>query len=96
MFNEELIKEVKSLSEALPSDHRLLKTMGYEEMREYSGGLLTEEAAIARMVKRQWAYARRQRTWFKKEAWWRVYPADAPQLADAVLRDWEGTALGPP
>ncbi len=89
MFNEELIKEVRDLHKRLPAENRLLKTMGYEEAHMYVQGKISEEEAIAQMIKRQWTYARRQRTWFKKENWWRVYPADQPNLARSILADWQ-------
>ena len=90
MFNKELIKEVTGLHQGLPEDNRLLKTMGYEEAHLCSKGQINEEDAIAQMIKRQWTYARRQRTWFRKENWWRVYPAEQPNLAQSILKDWEG------
>ena len=61
--------------------------MGYEEAGLYYAGEMTEEQAVQQIIKRQWAYARRQRTWFKKESWWRIYNAESPHLYEEVLAD---------
>ena len=87
MLNKELIKESLALRTALPKESRLINTMGYEEAFLMHEGQLSRELALRQIVKRQWAYARRQRTWFKKENWWRIYAADAPNLAAQILKD---------
>lgn len=85
MFDDGLVDEAKALRGRLPPDHRLLATMGVEEALQVADGLLPLDAAVALIVKRQRAYARRQRTWFRGEPWWERVDATRPDLADALF-----------
>jgi tRNA A37 N6-isopentenylltransferase MiaA len=63
-------------------------------MGDHLDGLLTLDAAVAAAKAATMAYARRQRTWFRKEAGaWRADFAPEP---GAVVRWWESGAAGPP
>jgi len=75
MIAEGLIDEVKSVLKiiedrgqtnvaSLPS----MQALGYKEMRLYLAGLLSLEDAVRLIKKRTRMYAKRQFTWFKKEA----------------------------
>lgn len=76
MFSDGLIKEAVELRKKLPPEHRLLKTMGYEEALRVADGELSEAQAGELVLIRQRQYAKRQYTWFKKETWWEI--VDAP------------------
>lgn len=70
MFDDGLVDEALALRARLPADHALLRTIGTEEALALADGVLDRAAAIARTALRTRQYARRQRTWFKKEPWW--------------------------
>ena len=73
MFAGGLVDEAARLRARLPADHPLLQTLGTAEALALLDGTLDREGAIARTALRTRQYARRQRTWFKRERWW-----DAP------------------
>jgi tRNA dimethylallyltransferase len=50
-----------------------------------AAGAMSVSEAVARTTVRTRQYARRQRTWFKKEPWWQRLDASAPELVDDVL-----------
>jgi len=75
MFQAGLVEEALALRARLGAGHRLLETMGYQEAIAVADGGVAEEAAIEAIARRQWQYARRQRTWFKKEPWWERFDA---------------------
>ena len=51
------------------------RTIGYAAVAEWIGGEISREDALARILRDTWAYARRQRTWFRHQL-----PADALRL----------------
>jgi tRNA dimethylallyltransferase len=66
MINNGLIEEVKAL---LPyKSLNALQTVGYKEVFSYLDGALTREAAIALIKQNTRQYAKRQLTWFRKDA----------------------------
>ena len=75
MFAHGLVEESAALSTRLPPTHPLLTTMGTAEALQVHRGELDMAPAKAVVVTRTRQYARRQRTWFRKEPWWtRVAP----------------------
>lgn len=81
------LDEVRRLRAALGADARPLQALGYKQLGAHLDGQLTLADAVAAAKSATVGYARRQRTWFRKEAnAWRL-PA-APD-ADAVVRWWE-------
>jgi tRNA dimethylallyltransferase len=87
-----LVDEAVRLRERLGEGHRLLRTMGYEEALLVADNTLSPREATALMAGRQRQYARRQRTWFKKEPWWRAFEASAPGLLPSL----EAALVAPP
>lgn len=85
MFHEGLVDEARALRARLGPDHPLLKTMGYEEALLLADGTLDERAGLERIAIRQRQYAKRQRTWFKKEPWWERLDARDPDLPARAL-----------
>ncbi|MCU0243068.1 MAG: tRNA (adenosine(37)-N6)-dimethylallyltransferase MiaA [Vicinamibacteria bacterium] len=69
MLSQGLIAEVRGLLEggALP-DARPLASIGYKQAMEVIAGRMTESAAEAEIVQATMRYAKRQMTWFRKEA----------------------------
>ncbi len=64
MFEAGLVNEALALKSNPP------ETPGYTEAIGYSKGEITKAEAIERLFRRHRQYAKRQRTWFKKEPWW--------------------------
>jgi tRNA dimethylallyltransferase len=46
--------------------------MGTQEALAVANGTLDVESAIAAVITRTRQYARRQRTWFRREPWWQA------------------------
>jgi tRNA dimethylallyltransferase len=76
MFQGGIVDEALALQAALPADHALLQTMGVQEAIEVGGGRLSVDDAVAAVIIRTRQYARRQRTWFRKEPWWTRWTTD--------------------
>ena len=67
MIEAGLIEEVEGIIEQYGLDLPLLKTLGYAEVQQYLGQEIALEEAIALTVQRTCQFAKRQRTWFRKE-----------------------------
>jgi tRNA dimethylallyltransferase len=78
-----IVDEATALAALLPAEHALLQTIGVAEALAVARGALSVDDAIAQTATRTRQYARRQRTWFKKEPWWTRIDADAD--TDAVV-----------
>ena len=70
MFADGIVDEAKALAATLPADHSLLRTMGLEEALQVESGFYGVDAAKDAIALRTRHFARRQRTWFRKEPWW--------------------------
>lgn len=85
-----IVDEARALAARLPPDHRLLTTLGTAEALAFHRGQTTLEEAVARTTLRTRQYARRQRTWFKKEPWWHrltVPEVPAPGAAQRLVEE---------
>lgn len=86
MFEGGIVDEARALAAHLPAGHHLLATIGTEEALAVAGGALDVEGAIAAVIIRTRQYARRQRTWFRREPWWQP-----PQPERAGVVDGSGS-----
>lgn len=87
MFDDGLVDEVRRLLAAYPTQPTALQAIGYKEVVAYLNGETSLEQAKADVILATQQYARRQRTWFRKEPEARRIPL----LADAAageLRVW--------
>ena len=66
MIKAGLLNEVKSVLKY--KDQNALKTVGYRELFNYLEGKLTFEEAVEKIKVNSRRYAKRQLTWFKKDA----------------------------
>ena len=85
-FDAGLLDEARSLRERFDPSHPAFSAIGYREAWAVLDGRLSREAAIAEDARRNRAFAKRQRTWFRSEpgvAW--LDPGDSRTL-DAALR----------
>lgn len=79
MINEGLVDEVRAL---LSMQHlNALQTVGYSELFDHFNGLTSLEKAVELIKQHTRHYAKRQITWFKKDAAWKwinpAYPLQA-------------------
>jgi len=77
--------------ERLPQARKALKIIGYGEMADALSGRCTTAEAEERVAARTRQYARRQRTWFTKDAGPpAAWPPDATRLCAAAAGWYEG------
>jgi tRNA dimethylallyltransferase len=84
-FDAGLIDEAKELRERFDPGLPAFSAIGYREAWAVLDGLMTREAAIVEDARRNAAFAKRQRTWFKVEpdiAW--LDASDGPPLAESL------------
>ena len=85
MMQEGLLKEVESL---LPyRNHNALQTVGYREIFEQLDGKCSLEEAAEHIKNNTRHYAKRQMTWFKKDAeiqWFSAAPTSLPLVTALV------------
>jgi tRNA dimethylallyltransferase len=79
MMQQGLLEEVISL---LPHRHlNALQTVGYKELFDYLDGTLSLEAAIDLLKRNTRRYAKRQLTWFRRDAGMTWFsPVDLPEV----------------
>jgi tRNA dimethylallyltransferase len=89
-FERGLLDEAERLRSRYPEDLRAFSAMGYREAFDVLAGRCTLEQAMATDADRTWAYARRQRTWFRSEpdVAWLEAGEGSQDAARARLRPW--------
>ena len=93
MFAAGVVDEAAALAGTLPLDHPLLRTIGVHEGLQVALGVSDVESATDATAIRTRQYARRQRTWFKKEPWWTRVAGGANDVTlDAALAAISGAA----
>jgi tRNA dimethylallyltransferase len=78
------LEETRNLRARFGGDARALQALGYKQLGAHLDGLSTLEDAVETAKATTIAYARRQRTWFRKEtATWRTETTpDAQEIVD--------------
>jgi tRNA dimethylallyltransferase len=66
-FDCGLVQETEQLAARLPAETPALSGIGYREAQAYLDQTMDRERAIGTAATRTWAYARRQRTWYRGE-----------------------------
>ena len=85
MVERGLIDEVKSLVAKYGTELPLLKTLGYDEVKQYLAGDLSLAEAIAQTVCHTQQFAKRQRTWFRRSPQIQWLDVSAPNLLDQAM-----------
>lgn len=68
MWERGLLGEVKGIiASGIEPTAQSLQSVGYRQALDALRGESTEEDALTRMVQETWQYAKRQRTWFRKD-----------------------------
>ncbi len=80
------LAEVETLFRKYGPDLPLLKTLGYAEMVQYLVGDISLDTAQALTVRHTCQFAKRQRTWFRRNPEIEWFDADACDLGERVWR----------
>ncbi|MFZ9279356.1 MAG: tRNA (adenosine(37)-N6)-dimethylallyltransferase MiaA [Vulcanococcus sp.] len=67
LYEEGLVEETRSLQERYGNDCPLLETIGYGEAAAMLRGEMTEQEALQLTTQRTQQFAKRQRTWFRRQ-----------------------------
>jgi tRNA dimethylallyltransferase len=88
MFERGLVAETKMLRARYGADCRALGALGYSQAMAVLRGDMTETAAIAAAQQGHRNYAKRQRTWFRREVGmhWLSGCGDEPWVQDTALK----------
>lgn len=84
MIEMGFVEEVKALVAKYGADLPLLKTLGYAEMQQHLNEEIGLEEAITLTVQHTRQFAKRQRTWFRKDKSIEWFNAESPDLLDQV------------
>jgi tRNA dimethylallyltransferase len=89
MITAGFVDEVRSLRAAGFASTRSMQALGYKQLGQHLDGALTLDAAVADTKTATSAYARRQRTWFRREEInLRSYQPLVPSALARLLRGW--------
>ena len=84
MWTAGLVEETQRVLDAgVSPTAQALQTVGYAEAIAVLEGRLSEDEALGQMITSTWRYAKRQLTWFRKDARYRwVAPGDVARFVD--------------
>ncbi|MEM8722958.1 MAG: tRNA (adenosine(37)-N6)-dimethylallyltransferase MiaA [Cyanobacteria bacterium P01_G01_bin.39] len=94
MIEQGLVCEVEYLCHKYGWDLPLLNTLGYAEIKQYLAGELNLEQAIANIVTHTRQFAKRQRTWFRKNKQINWFDNTSPDLVEEVwskIKDFQSS-----
>jgi tRNA dimethylallyltransferase len=94
MMSTGFLEEVRGLRAAGFGQTRAMQALGYRQLGAHLDGAVSLEAAVADIERTTFAYARRQRTWFRKES--ATLRAEAPPDAEGLARAIAGWACDRP
>jgi len=84
MIANGLVSEVDFLCQKYGTDLSLLKTLGYEEIKQYLTGDISLARAKELIILHTRQFAKRQRTWFRANQQIEWFDADNPHLLEQV------------
>jgi tRNA dimethylallyltransferase len=87
MWASGLVEEVRRLADdnGLREGRTASRALGYAQVLRFLEGEISEEAAHEETMRATRRFARRQDTWFRRDARIRWFPYDAPDLLDRAL-----------
>ena len=87
MLGDGFVEEVKGLLEqGVTLDCQAMRAVGYREVGQYLNGDFPETELAERIRKSTWAYARRQRTWLRREKKLEVIEVESLEKSMALIR----------
>ena len=90
MFQTGLLEEVRSLLERYPARPTATQAIGYKEVADHLEGHCTLQEAQQNVTLATTRYAKRQRTWFRKEPGARLYPLERSVGFEEVVGELRG------
>jgi len=84
------VEEVEALCQKYGAELPLLHTLGYQEIKQYLAGDISQTEAEALIVLHTRQFAKQQRTWFRADPTIAWFDADRPDLLEQV---WEKIAV---
>ncbi|WP_414623047.1 tRNA (adenosine(37)-N6)-dimethylallyltransferase MiaA [Calothrix sp. CCY 0018] len=84
MVKDGFVEEVEYLSQKYGKDLPLLNTLGYQEIKQYLAGDISLDEAKELTVLHTRQFAKRQRTWFRKDAQIEWYDTESPDFLEQV------------
>lgn len=88
MFQAGLVEEVRKLLAHYPTRPTATQAIGYKEVGDYLAGRCTQQEAEQAVTNATTRYAKRQRTWFRKEPGARFYTFGEHEAQVGTLKDW--------
>ncbi|MEM6754299.1 MAG: tRNA (adenosine(37)-N6)-dimethylallyltransferase MiaA [Cyanobacteria bacterium P01_C01_bin.38] len=85
MVKDGFIEEVEYLCQKYGKDLPLLNTLGYQEIKQYLAGDISLDEAKELTVLHTRQFAKRQRTWFRKDSQIEWFDTESPDLLERVL-----------
>ena len=80
------VKETQYLLDNYNLSSHALSSLGYQPIIEFIKGQITASELTKQWTQSEFAYAKRQLTWFKKQAGVNWFDADLPDLASQVVK----------
>lgn len=92
MWNDGLVDETQALlARGIDPSAHILRTIGYAEAIEVIQGRCSQADAQERLIRATWQYAKRQRTWFRRDEryTWLRGPIESiiPRIREAICAD---------
>jgi tRNA dimethylallyltransferase len=89
MMSAGFLAEVRALRAAGHGGARAMQALGYKQLGQHLDGALVLDAAVAEIKSATAAYARRQRTWFRREdVHLRAFEPLVPSALAHLIRGW--------
>jgi tRNA dimethylallyltransferase len=86
MVEAGLVKEVEGLINQYGEDLPLLHTLGYAEIKQYLQGKISLPQATESIIVHTRQFAKRQRTWFRKDPAIHWFDPNQADLLDSVTK----------
>ncbi|MEO1429483.1 MAG: tRNA (adenosine(37)-N6)-dimethylallyltransferase MiaA [Cyanobacteria bacterium J06633_8] len=84
MVKDGFVEEVEYLCQKYGKDLPLLNTLGYQEIKEYLAGDISLDEAKELTILHTRQFAKRQRTWFRKDSLIEWFDTKSPDLLEEV------------
>ena len=84
MVKDGFVEEVEYLCQKYGKDLPLLNTLGYQEIKQYLAGDISLDEAKELTVLHTRQFAKRQRTWFRKDSQIEWFDTESPDLLEQV------------
>ena len=84
MVKDGFVEEVEYLCQKYGKDLPLLNTLGYQEIKQYLAGEISLDEAKELTVLHTRQFAKRQRTWFRKDSQIEWFDTEYPDLLEQV------------